>query len=134
MSNGNITLVQSLYAAFGRGDIATIVAAMAPDVDWEVVGRSTDYPVLGKRKGPQGVQEFFRLVGELQQASEFAPREFYASGDKVFVTRSLRLEASRRPAARSSAEWMHVFTIKGGKVTAFREFTDTAQFAEANRG
>ncbi len=39
MSNGNITLVQSLYAAFGRGDIATIVAAMAPDVNWEVVGR-----------------------------------------------------------------------------------------------
>jgi ketosteroid isomerase-like protein len=29
---------------------------------------------------------------------------------------------------------VHVFTIKGGKVTAFREFTDTAQFAEAYRG
>jgi len=31
MSNGNIALVQSLYAAFGRSDIATIVGAVTPD-------------------------------------------------------------------------------------------------------
>jgi len=29
---------------------------------------------------------------------------------------------------------VHVFTIKDGKVTDFREFTDTATFAEAYRG
>jgi uncharacterized protein len=133
MSNGNITLVQSLYAAFGRGDIATLVAAMAPDVEWEVVGRSSDYPVLGKRKGPQGVQAFFRLVGEQQQASEFAPGEFHASGDKVFVTGHYAWTI-KKTGRKVSADWIHAFTVKGGKVTAFREFTDTAQFAEANRG
>ncbi len=133
MSNGNITLVQSLYAAFGRGDIATIVAAMAPDVNWEVVGRSTDYPTLGRRKGPQGVQEFFRLVGELQQAQEFAPGEFHASGDKVFVTGHYAWTI-KKTGRKVSADWIHAFTVKGGKVTQFREFTDTAQFAEANRG
>ena len=51
MSNGNIALVQNLYAAFGRGDVATIVATMAPEVTWEVVGRAKDYPLLGVRKG-----------------------------------------------------------------------------------
>jgi ketosteroid isomerase-like protein len=34
MSAANIAFVQSLYAAFGRGDIATIVNGLAPDVDW----------------------------------------------------------------------------------------------------
>ena len=71
MSNANIAFVQSLYAAFGRGDIATIVAAMASDVDWEVVGRSPG--LSGHRhaaRGRHGVQEFFRLVGELQQADD----------------------------------------------------------------
>jgi ketosteroid isomerase-like protein len=29
---------------------------------------------------------------------------------------------------------VHVFTIRGGKVVSFREFNDTAQFAEAYRG
>jgi ketosteroid isomerase-like protein len=32
-----------------------------------------------------------------------------------------------------SADWVHVFTVKDGKVTTFDEFTDTAQFARAMR-
>jgi ketosteroid isomerase-like protein len=133
MSNGNITLVQSLYAAFGRGDIATLVAAMAPDVRREVVGRPKDYPLLGVFKGQEGVREFFRLIGELQEAVAFAPRDFHASGDMVFVLGSegWKLRKTGKPVA---TEWAHIFTIKDGKVTAFREFTDTAQFAEASRG
>ena len=39
MSNANIVHVQSLYAAFGRGDIATLLAGCAADIDWETVGR-----------------------------------------------------------------------------------------------
>jgi hypothetical protein len=30
MSNRNISLIQSLYAAFGRGGVDTIVGAVAP--------------------------------------------------------------------------------------------------------
>jgi hypothetical protein len=132
MSNANITLVQSLYAAFGRGQITTIVAAMAPDVNWEVVGRKTDYPILGKYKGAQGVQGFFQQVGALQQAHEFAPGEFSASGDKAFVTGHYAWTI-KKTGRKVAADWVHVFTITSGKVAAFREFTDTAQFAEANR-
>ena len=62
MSNANVALAQSLYAAFGRDDIATIVGAMASDVTWEVVGRAKDYPLLGVSKGQDGVREFFRLI------------------------------------------------------------------------
>jgi len=32
-----------------------------------------------------------------------------------------------------SCEWVHVFTFHDGKVTRWREHTDTAQFAEAYR-
>jgi ketosteroid isomerase-like protein len=33
-----------------------------------------------------------------------------------------------------ASDWVHIFTIKDGKVAAFDEFTDTARFAEAMRG
>jgi uncharacterized protein len=133
MSNGNIALVQSLYAAFGRGDVATVVAAMAPEVTWDVVGRAKDYPLLGVRKRQDGVREFFRLIGELQEVVAFAPRDFYASGDLVFVfgSEAWKLRKTGKPVA---TEWVHAFSIKNGKVTVFREFTDTAQFGEAYRG
>ncbi len=39
----------------------------------------------------------------------------------------------RKTAKPVGAEWCHVFTFKNGKVAAFREFTDTASFAEAYR-
>jgi hypothetical protein len=133
MSNANVALAQSLYAAFGRDDIATIVGAMASDVTLEVVGRAKDYTLLGVRKGQDGVREFFRLIGELQEVVAFAPRDFHVSGDMVFVLGSegWKLRKTGKPV---DTEWVHVFTIKGGNVTAFREFTDTAQFAEAYRG
>ncbi len=130
MSNANITLVQGLYAAFGRGDIAHIVAAMAPDATWEVVGRSQDYNLFGKRKGQQAVQDFFKGVGEQQQATDFSPREFHASGDLVFALGHYDW-IIKKSGRKISADWIHVFTIKAGKVTSFREFTDTAQYVGA---
>lgn len=133
MSNANVTLVQSLYAAFGRGDIATIVAAMAPDADWTVHGRAKDYPALGHFKGPQGVREFFRIVAENQEAMDFTPREFHAADGNVFVIGHYAWKL-RKTGRTISTDWVHIFTVRDGKVTAFNEFTDTAQFAEAYRG
>ena len=133
MSNANITTIQNLYAAFGRGDIATIIAGLTPDVDWQTVGRQKDFPTLGPRKGAAQVQDFFQLVGEHEDFSDFTPREFYAADDKVFVLGSYNLKVKKtgKPVA---SEWVHVFTLKDGKVTRFREHTDTAQFAEAFAG
>ena len=33
-----------------------------------------------------------------------------------------------------AADFVHIFTVKDGKVSGFQEFTDTATFAEAYRG
>jgi uncharacterized protein len=128
----NVTLVKSLYAAFGKGDTATIVAAVAPDVDWEPVGRASDFPTLGPRKGPAAVQEFFGLVGSNLTFSEFSPKEFYAVGDKVFVLGRYAMTVKKTGKSMAS-DWVHIFTVAGGKVTIFREFLDTARAAEAYR-
>ena len=61
-SAANIAFVQSLYAAFQRGDITTVIAGMAPDVEWRVNGRRKDYPLLGSWKGQADVQKFFQGV------------------------------------------------------------------------
>ena len=127
-----ITLVKSLYAAFGKGDIATIVAAVTADVDWVSTGRASDFPTLGPRKGQSGVGEFFRDVGSNLAFSDFSPREFYATGDKVFVLGSYAMTV-KKTGKPVQSDWIHIFTIAGGKVKAFREFLDTARAAEAYR-
>lgn len=133
MSNANVTLVQSLYAAFGRGEIAKIVNAIAPDATWEMIGREADFPTFGRRQGPAGVKTFFDAVGANLDFSEFSPKEFYAVDDKVFVLGhyAITVKKTGKPFA---SDWIHIFTIRGGKVVAFREFLDTAKAAEAYRG
>ncbi len=130
MTTANIAHIQTMYAAFGRGDVAALLAGVAPDVDWQTVGRPKDFPTLGPRKGTAQVREFFQLVAEHEDFSDFTPREFYAADDKVFVlgTYKLKVRTTGKPVA---CEWVHVFTLANGKVTRFREHTDTAQFAEA---
>jgi hypothetical protein len=132
MSAANISLVKNLYAAFGRNDISTIIAAMAPNVAWFIVGRREDYPLLGVRKGPKAVNEFFRLVAENQEVRDFTPRDFYAAGEMVFVLGHYAWKV-RKTGKSVDTEWAHVFQVKNGKVISFREFTDTAQFAQAWR-
>jgi ketosteroid isomerase-like protein len=132
MTASNISFVRSLYGAFSRGDISAIVDAVTPDAAWEVVGRVNDYPLFGTRKGPAAVRDFFKQVGENQEAVSFTPREFHAADDTVVVLGhyTWMLRRTGRPV---DAEWAHVFTVKDGKIAAFREFTDTAQFAQSWR-
>ena len=111
MSNANVAHIQSLYAAFGRGDVATIVAGLTPDVDWETVGRQKRLSDARAPQGHRAVEEFFKLVAENEDFSDFTPREFYAADDKVFVlgSYSLTVRKTGRPIA---SEWVHVFTLK----------------------
>lgn len=132
MKTANVTFVESLYAAFQRADIATILAGLSPDVRWEMVGRPSDYVRFGARKGVGGVQEFFKILSENEDFTEFQPNEIYADGDKVIVLGRLALKF-KKTDRKVATEWAHIFTIKDGKVVEFKEFLDTAQFAAASK-
>ena len=43
------TLIESLYEAFGKGDIPTVIASLAPDVSWFTEGPSV-VPYTGPRE------------------------------------------------------------------------------------
>jgi ketosteroid isomerase-like protein len=133
MSAATIALVQGLYSAFGRGDVAAVIAGCTADVDWEVNGRRKDYPLFGSWKGTAEVRKFFETLGRLQEVTDFSPREFFAVEDRVFVLGfyACKVRSTGRAVA---SDWVHIFTIRGGKVAAFRDFLDTAQLAEAARG
>jgi ketosteroid isomerase-like protein len=130
MSQADVALIQSLYAAFGCGDIATIIAAVTPDIEWRLNGSRSDYPLLGTWKGPQGVQAFFDELARIQDFSEFTPREFLSSGDRVFVLGHYA-STMRKNGRKAASDWVHIFTVRNGKLAAFLEFTDTAEFARA---
>ena len=127
----NTELVQDAYAAYGRGDVEYVLACMLPEVDWEIPA----VPALsftGKRHGCGQVAEYFRLAGEKQAVREFTPKEFIAQGDKVVVLGHGAWTA-RDTCQDFESDWVHVFTLKDGKIAAFREFMDAHVAVEAFR-
>jgi uncharacterized protein len=40
----------------------------------------------------------------------------------------------RKTGRKAASDWVHIFTVRNGKVAAFLEFTDTAEFARASKG
>lgn len=125
----NIELVQRAYAAFGRGDIPGVLDTMGQDVDWYIPGPAS-IPTVGRRRGLSAVGEFFQTLGESQSVESFEPRTFFSNDDMVVVLGHYRwtVRATGRPV---ECDWVHIFTITNGKISSFKEITDTAAFLEA---
>ncbi len=122
----NIDIVKQAYDAFQRGDIPAVLDRLSPDIDWEAgVGLGDKVPIGGRRRGLDQVARFFTTLNENQTFEQFEPREYIAQGDRVVVLGYYKatVKHTRRPM---SSEWAMVFTVRNGKVTQFREFTDTS--------
>jgi ketosteroid isomerase-like protein len=122
----NTKVVQDAYAAFGRGDIPTLLGYMADDIHWRpVIGTAKHVPFSGERRGKAAVAEFFKQVSESEDFQQFEPREFVAQGDKVVALGHYRAVTKATNKAFGS-DFVMVFTLRGGKVAAFQEFADSA--------
>jgi ketosteroid isomerase-like protein len=128
-----VETVQSLYAAFGRGDIATVLASLAPDARWSNPGPSEFGAYFGEKRGHEEILALFGFLGQNFEFTVFEPREFFAVEEKVVVL--LRIEG-RVPATGKQFEEdaVQVFTFQDGAIVRFQDFQDSNALAEALRG
>lgn len=118
----NSVLIRNAYDAFSRGDIDAVMAVFAPDIAWHVPGRG---PLSRDYRGHAEVLGFF---GHFMQLSNGTFRlrvdDVLARGDRVVV---LCTESAQRGGRSWTAPQVHVWTVKDGKVTAFREYEGDEQ-------
>ena len=119
----------SLYDAFGRGDVQTILNNVTSDVDWIFEGPAV-IAHAGVRKGPGEVLGFFEALATTQTGQKLTIDYFVAQGDKVA---SIGRYAATVTATGKSFDSPlgHFFVIRDGKVSSFVNFGDTAAVAEA---
>lgn len=119
--------VQTIYAAFGRGDVPAILACLAEDVAWEAwAGNSAvaaGVPWLKELHGSQAVVGFFQVVGQMQI------RVFQVlslmTGEKQ-VAAEIMIDAVSPSGGEFQDEEMHLWTFNDeGKVSRFRHYVDT---------
>ena len=124
----HISTVQTLYEAFGRGDVAAIQERLTDDVDWAVEADGAAAPWFGSRSGKDGAATFFADLGGSIEVSEFRPHAFAAGEDDVhcLVDWTFRARSSGREAKMTMH---HYWRFRDGKIACFRGSEDTAQTA-----
>ncbi len=125
----NVELVKKGYEHFGSGDIEGLLNLFADDINWKTpTVENADY--TGERSGKEEVTEFFSRLDESEEFSNFEPTEFIAQGDRVVVLG--KSAGTVKPTGNNfETDWVHIFTVRDGKVTAFQEFFDTAAMNRA---
>jgi hypothetical protein len=128
MSSTNLKTVQSIYEAFGRGDVEAILAQLTDDVDWAAESEAALAPWHGHRHGRQEVIGFFSGIAQSLQVDEFTPMTFAANDSDVLVV--IRFGVTSLETGRSgSMNIHHWWRFREGKVCFYRGSEDTAMTA-----
>lgn len=130
----NLETVQSIYEAFGKGDIPTILSHLADDIQWEAWADNSaqkhNVPWLKPRTGKDGVMAFFGLTPQLN-IIDFQVLSIMDGGNKIAA--EFVIEAA--PSALGTGfrdEEIHLWSFnEAGKVTRLRHYTDTYKHIQA---
>lgn len=117
--------IHAMYAAFGRGDIPSILAQLDPDVRWDFESQSPDIPWMKPRRGRAEVGGFFAALSDLQ-FERFEPKAVLEQGSLAValldITYTLRSTGKRVVEDDEVHLWRFGPT---GLVTQFRHRVDT---------
>jgi ketosteroid isomerase-like protein len=127
---GNVAVIEGLYASFGTGDIPAVLGVLDGEVVWnEAEGNAlaVGNPYIGPDAVLNGV---FAKLGAEHEYFNLKNIELHPMyNNQVLAT--LRYDAKRKNGAMIDAQVAHLWTIRDGKVIAFQQYVDTKQLADA---
>jgi ketosteroid isomerase-like protein len=127
----NKRLVMEGYQKYQNGDIPALLQMYHDDAVW-IEPDSEHIPFAGKHAGKGEIARFFQDLDRASQALRFEPKDFIAEGDKVIVTGEATWLV-RDTGRTYDSPWVHVFTLRDGKVSRFEDYHDTAASERAYR-
>jgi uncharacterized protein len=126
----NVQTIQAIYAAFGKGDVPSILGMVTDDAEFSFAGASLAVPWHGPWRAAAGITRFFGAVAEGVEFRTFEPLSFAAGSDTVAVRLRLTYQV-RRTGRMVDEHQVHWWTLRDGKVCGLVHFEDTAQVVAA---
>jgi ketosteroid isomerase-like protein len=132
--NNNVAAVNSIYEAFAKGDILTIIEHLSDNVQWEQwadnSAQKAGVPWMQARKGKDGAVEFFRIIGAFN-IKEFRVLSIMANENKVAAEFIIEADVPATGGYYRDEE-LHLWTFdEQGKVIRLRHYTDTVKHINA---
>ncbi len=118
----NKKIIENLYDYFKSGEGEKIAALFHPEIEWQ---QMDGFPNGGKYIGAKAIfQNVFAQFPKQWKGWGAVPEEFIAVDNRVFVIgyyKGKSIEASKY----MEAPLVHIYTLKNGLITHFRQYTDT---------
>jgi ketosteroid isomerase-like protein len=128
----NVSIVKQLYDAFGRSDISSVLYIFADDAVAHGPAPAGVLPWGGIHHGRQGVAELLKALGESLEDEQFELHEFIAQRNKVVVPGYAKGHA--KPTGRPyEIKFVHIWSVRNGKISELHVYNDTAALVEALR-
>jgi ketosteroid isomerase-like protein len=125
----SVEIVKQMFDAFGRGDVVGIASLVSEDCQWDH-REAYDVPVNGLFTGPDGVAEFFRILGETQENTVFETDEFLEVGNRVVVLGRYGFRV-RETGKEWVSDYAMTYTVENGLVTHWKPIHDMGAEAVA---
>lgn len=128
-SDQNVRIINQLYNAFQSGDVDTILGLMDDEVIWFAPGPSR-IKFAGTFHGKDGVRKFFDIAIENLEVLAQEVKGYLIGPDTVGVMgyEHMKVKSTGR---HYESDWIHLYTLRDGKIVAFEEYVDTAAQAAA---
>jgi ketosteroid isomerase-like protein len=108
----NISTIQDLYAALGKGDTAHVQTLLDDQVSLQVSG--SHHQFAHEHTGKQDVASYLSSIKGLASDITVSPETVAASGDQVLA--QIHVQGNRAGRALDVHE-VQVFTVTDGKIT-----------------
>jgi uncharacterized protein len=129
MSHENVTIIRRLYEAFMQGDIPTVLGSMDANITW-IAAENSLYAGESPFTGINAVVENVLMrIGAEWDNFAIQVDELLDAGDKV-VMLGYYSGTYKATGKQALAQVSHVWTLEGGKIVKFQQYTDTKQFAQ----
>src|SRR5260370_40685442 len=114
MSEQNVKMIQDIYGAFGRGDVAGILEHCADDTEWGYNGARSEVPWHPTFRGKGSVPNFIQAFVSNVDLHDFRPKAFIHSGDELVC--NVAIESTvKKTGQRVKQEHHHWWTLRDGK-------------------
>jgi ketosteroid isomerase-like protein len=124
----NAEIIRSLYESFKIGDIPAVLGAFDEDISWT---DAEGFPHGGTYIGANAILEnVFINLGSEWEGFSAVPTEYVDGGDKIVALGNYSGKYVKTGKS-INVPFAHVWTLAGGKITKFVQYTDTLKVSEA---
>jgi ketosteroid isomerase-like protein len=128
MSQENIEIPRRIMDAYNRGDIASFLEHLDPDVEWIPILATLEGRVY---RGRAGVRRWLEELARDWEYFEPLYERFYDLGDVVLILGRWRARGRVSGVELENQPGAWVYEIKDGKAVRMRTFTNRDEALEA---